>query len=125
MPIAYTLEQDGTFVLANATGVLTVDCFLAMQGQMKADPQLRTPHSTLLDVRHASDIRIAEDDLDKIVRSLSAGPRTLGAERLAIVATQELAFRLGAIYGEREKEVKEDVIVFYQMDVARLWLGLA
>jgi hypothetical protein len=125
MPIDYKLEKNGALVLANATGVLGVNCFLAMQERMRAEPELRSPHSTLLDVRCVTDIQITEADLETIAKSLSAGPRKLGAQRLAIVAPQTRAFRLGARYGEIEKDVRENVIVFYDMSAARIWLGLA
>ena len=124
MPIEYTLERKGTLVLANATGVLTVECFLSMQERMKADAGLHSPHSTLLDVRSATEIRIPEDGLNTIAANLSAGPRRLGAERLAIVATQEQVFALGRKYGELAKAVRENVIVFCQMTTARIWLGI-
>lgn len=124
MPIEYKLKHNGTVVLARATGTLTLDDFLTMQKQLNADPFLQTPHKTLLDVRNVATIQIEEDDLKKIAQSLTAGQKRLGAEQLAIVATTAQAFRLGKKYGETPKDVKEIVVVFSNLDVAQIWLGI-
>ena len=58
MPIEYKLEKDRTLVVARATGVLTLDCFVSMQEKMKADADLRNPHDTFLDVRPVSEIQM-------------------------------------------------------------------
>ena len=123
MPIEYELEREGTTVLAHVTGVLALDCFMSLQKEMNADSELQTSHNTLLDVRSVTDIQITAEDLTTIAQSLTTGPKILGANKLAIVARQEQAFVLGNKYGTIDKGVKETVIVFFHMDVARHWLG--
>ena len=124
MPIEYKLERDGAIVLAHATGVITLDCFMSMQKEMNADNELQTPHDTLLDVTSVTDIQVSVEDLTTIAESLTAGPKTLGANKLAIVARQEQAFVLGNIYGTTDKGVEETVIMFFHAEVARHWLGI-
>ncbi|MFC2082666.1 hypothetical protein ACFLSG_01310 [Candidatus Bipolaricaulota bacterium] len=124
MPVEYKLEQDGAVVLAQASGVLSLDSFIALQKALSVDEKLQSPHKTLLDIRFVTDIQLTEQDLAKIAQSLTAGPKTLGAEKLAIVARDEQAFVLGDKYGIVEKDVEEDVIVFFHMEVARQWLGI-
>ena len=124
MPIEYTLEKDGTIVVAKASGVLTLDSFIALQKALSADGELQSPHNTLLDVRFVTEIQLTEDDLTTIAQSLTAGRKELGAEKLAIVARDEQAFVLGEKYGTVEKGVEENVIVFVHIEVARSWLGI-
>ena len=123
MPVEYELQSNGAIVLARATGVLTLDCFMAMQKQMNADSKLQTPHNTLLDVRLVTDIQLTTEDLTVIARSLTTGPKRLGAAKLAIVAREEQAFALGNEYGTVDKDVEESVIVFFHLEVARQWIG--
>ncbi len=125
MPIIYHLEKEGTIVSAQATGILSLEDFMSMQKEMISDMDLRDPHDTLLDVRDVSDIQMTEKDLSTIAQSLTSGPKKLGARKLAIVASEELAFLLGKKYGIVEKGVVETVIVFVNIDVARTWLGLS
>jgi hypothetical protein len=124
MPIEYKLENNGTLVMARATGVLSLDDFMSMQEKMKADVNLRDSHDTLLDARSVSQIQISEHNLTVIAQGLASGPRSLGARKLAIVASEEQAFVLGEKYRTVEKGVNESVIVFFHLDVARKWLGL-
>ena len=125
MSLKYKLEREGTLVLAKATGALSVEDFMSMQEKMFSDVDLKVPHDTLLDVRDVSDIQISEDDLYIIAQGLTSGPKQLGARKLAIVASEELAFLLGKKYGLVDKGVSETVIVFVNIDVARTWLGLS
>ena len=111
-------------MVARATGVLSLDCFMSMQKKMKADVNLRGPHDTFLDVRPVSEIQISEQDLTVIAQGPTSGPKKLGASRLAIVAGKVQAFMLGNKYKTVEKGVKEKVILFVNADVARTWLGL-
>lgn len=124
MPIEYTLERGGALAMAEATGVLNLDSFMSMRERLLNNPGLKTPHDTLLDVRAVDQIDISEDDLNVIARSLTSGPKDLGAARLAIVAHQESAFTLGNIYKTIEKGVEENVIVFFNPEVAKIWLGI-
>ncbi len=75
-------------------------------------------------MRFVADIRITEDDLTSIAENLTAEHKKLGADKLAIVAMQQQAFLLGMKYGEIEKDVAETVIVFFDPDIARTWLGV-
>ena len=96
---------------------------MTMQKEMKADSEIRTPHNTLLDVRTVTDIQVTAEDLTTIAHNLTAEPKKLGANKLAILARQEQAFTLGNTYGTVDKGVKETVIVFIHEDIARHWLG--
>jgi hypothetical protein len=124
MPIEYTLERGGALVMAEATGALNLDSFMSLRDKLLNDPGLKTPHDTLLDVRAVKRIDISEGDLNVIARSLTSGPKDLGAARLAIVAHQERAFTLGNIYKTLDKGVEENVIVFFNLEVAKTWLGI-
>ena len=124
MPIDYSLEREGTLVIAKANGALTLDCFIALQKELNADDGLKTPHNTLLDVRLISKIQLTEQDLTTIANNLTEGQKTLGANKLAIVARERFAFELGNLYGTIEKEVNENVIVFSSLAVANVWLGI-
>ena len=125
MPIEYTLERGGTLVMAVATGALNLDSFVSLRERLLNDSGLKTPHDTLLDVRAVSRIDISEDDLKLIAQGLTSGPKDLGAARLAIIAHQENAFTLGNIYKTIEKGVEENVIVFFNPEVAKTWLGIS
>ena len=110
---------------AHATGTLSLEDFMSMQKKMILDVDLKNPHDTLLDARDVSDIQMTEKDLSTIAQSMTSGPKKLGARKLAIVASEELAFLLGKKYGIVEKGVMETVIVFVNIDVARTWLGIS
>jgi hypothetical protein len=124
VPIEYTLEKDGGAVIAQATGVINLESFMNLRKALIADENLRDPHNTLLDARNVSHIEITEEDLVEIAKGLTSGPKKLGANRLAIVARKEQAFDLGKKYRAVEKGVEENVVVFYNISVARTWLGL-
>ncbi|MCP4583135.1 MAG: hypothetical protein GY839_16125 [candidate division Zixibacteria bacterium] len=85
---------------------------------------LRFPYNSLLDLRHVTEIEIGEKDLVKIFRELTSGSRPHGSEKLAIVAENQKAFDLGYKYGETIKGMNKKVVVFFNVDVARKWLGL-
>lgn len=124
MPIEYKLEKNGAIVTAHASGVITLDCFMSMQQEMRADDNLKTKHNTLLDVRDVSQIEMTEDDLSTIAKGLTSDPKKLGANKLAIVANKNQAFQLGKKYQTVEKGVEETVIVFNSISTARKWVGL-
>jgi hypothetical protein len=124
LAIEYRLERDGAVVLAQAQGVLTLGCFTHLQQRLRDDSGLRAIHSTLLDLRFVTDIQLTESDLAKIAQALTACQKKLGVHKLAIVARDEQSFALGNKYASIEKGVKEDVIVFFHMEVARRWLGI-
>ncbi|MFC2079452.1 hypothetical protein ACFLSZ_05700 [Candidatus Bipolaricaulota bacterium] len=124
MPIEYTLERDGTVVVAQASGVLTLECIASLQKALSEDEGLQSPYSNLLDLRFIEDIQITEQELAKIVENLAIGPKAIGAAKLAIVARQEQTFNLGEKYGAIDKGIEDDVIVFFHVETARKWLGL-
>ena len=124
MPIEYKLEKNGTVVTACAIGVVSLDCFMAMQQDMRANANLKDKHNTLLDARNVSRIDVTEEDLTKIAENLTADSKKLGANKLAIVANKDQAFELGKKYQTVEKGVDETVIVFNSISTARKWIGL-
>jgi hypothetical protein len=91
---------------------------------MCGDSGLQATHSTLLDLRFVTDIQLTESDLSTIAQALTSGQKKLGAHKLAIVARHEQSFALGSKYGTLDKGVKENVIVFVHMEIARRWLGI-
>ncbi|MFC2027750.1 hypothetical protein ACFLU3_03575 [Chloroflexota bacterium] len=124
MPIEYQLEKNGAVVVASATGVLSLDCFMSMQNALRADTDLNDPYNTLLDTRCVERIELTEDDLVTIAKSLTSEPKKLGADKLAIVAEDEQVFRLVSKYGAIDKGVLSKVITFVHEDVARGWLDI-
>ncbi len=124
MPIDYKLERDGTLVVARATGVLSLESVLFLVKELKADANLRERHDAFFNVKQISDNQITEEDLPVIAQELASGPRKLSATRLALVANEEKTFILGHKYSAVEKESDERVVVFFNDDVARTWLGI-
>lgn len=124
LPLSYKLIKDGTVVVAHASRELSLDCFLSMQKEMRSDADLKYPHDTYLDVRAVTHIKLTENDIDAIARGLTSDPKTLGANRLAIVAEKEQAFELGRKYQTVEKGVDETVIMFFSPEIAKKWLGI-
>ena len=111
-------------MLAQAHGVLALDCFMLLQRDLCDEKDLQAVHDTLLDLRFVTDIQLTESDLSKIAQAPSLGKKQLGARKLAIVARSEQSFSLGKTYGEAKKDVWENVIVFVHMEVAYRWLGV-
>ena len=124
MPVEYKLEKNGSVVIAQASGVLTLGCIVSLQKALSEDDDLQSPYDSLLDFRFIDDIQISEEELSTIVENLTTGPKAIGASKLAVVARQEQTFNLGDKYGAIYKGIEDNVIVFYHLEVARQWLGL-
>ena len=120
MPISYEVSDGGHFVDTKATGAITEEDLLRHQAALLADPRVKPGAYELFDATLADGSDLSEEVIPKIVDVDRAHAERLRGGKCAIVVRTglELADRL-----QRAHRGPHAVIVFFNLDVARVWLG--
>jgi len=124
MPITYTFLSSSSAIIVRATGVVTLEQFLDHLGALVADPAIPSQHITLIDTRDVTELRLSEEDIEKIASFTMLHSSRIVAKQLAIVTRGDRETALAAQYERIAATFKENTIVFYNIDVACKWLGI-
>jgi hypothetical protein len=127
MPIQYSVSDDGHFIHATASGIVTAQEFIEYEIGHAVDERIRTPLSELLVIEPGAFRQIATKDILKVIEQRRDLPEPVVTHRCAIVvAVSDLhAWDLAKFYeGMFRLHYPQVVIVFADPITARIWLGM-
>ena len=122
MPIAYAVHEEGSLVHAKATGKVTEEDVVCYKRAIATDPRIKPGFRELFDAISAVDIGVTEDTVAKVSEIDNAHPDTFRGTRAAIVVQGARGFDLAKLY-DKIYDGPGTVIVFYNLDIAKTWLG--
>lgn len=123
MPIEYTVNEDGTFVHATATGSPTDEDLAAYLESLTNDSRIKKPgYRELFDAGGISGNSVTMQALEKFAEFVRAHPERIAASKMAIVVGSHESFKQARFYEKLLKSV-ENIIVFNDAAVARIWLN--
>jgi len=122
MPVTYEVKNDGTFVHTKAHGEVTEEDLLSYQAAVLADPRIKPGYYELFDATTAEAAGVSEATLEKMSEVDKEHAEKLEGGKCAVVVRSgfELAKRF-----ESFRDRPHNVMVFFNLDVARAWLGEA
>lgn len=126
MPITYQIKNNGHLIHSIAEGIVTSDDFINYEIEHATDEKLKSPVNELFEIKHGAFDNLTESDIHKILerRKNSAQPRR---HRCALVLSMSdhKGWDLAKYY---EKLVMlhypASVIVFGDLNTAKIWLGI-
>jgi hypothetical protein len=127
MPISYEVHNDGHFIHAIASGVLSSQEFVDYEIAHANDERIKPPVNELLEIKHNACKLITKDDCSKILEKRKEIPKLPTPHRCAIVVSisNSHAWNIAKFYeGMVMLHHPEDVIVFADERIARIWLGV-
>lgn len=127
MPLSYKIDTEHRLVLANATGILTIDDIFAYQRDAWSRPELRG-FNELVDMTGVESVNPpAADQLRAFSEFAATMDAMIGESNLAIIAKGDLDFGLARMFQafrEMNPDSKKIVSVFRSMNDALDFLGI-
>ncbi len=125
MPLAYRIDVARGVVFTYGSGVLTDEDVLGFKNRLAKDPDFRPDMVELSDIRDVVELRVTPAGIARMLDADRREERTRGA-RLAILASDDLAYGMARMYAQRATIQEEDprVGIFRNEAEARAWLGL-
>jgi hypothetical protein len=127
MPITYNVHQSGHFIHAVATPAVTGPEFVDYEIAHAIDPQIKPPVAELLEIRPGACKTVTCEDMTAVLDRRKQTPRGPTPHRCAIVIADgdSHAWNLARFYeGMVRLHYPENVIVFGDVRIARIWLGV-
>jgi hypothetical protein len=126
MPLTYSIELDGSLILATASGTVTNQDLTEYISSLAKDARVKPGIKELIDLRRATGAEVTSGGfLSLTAFSLLQKERFRGI-KCAIVADRDLAFGLARMYEAYSKSegIPVDRKVFREFDEACRWLGI-
>lgn len=127
MPITYDVQNGGHFIHAVATPSVSGSEFVDYEIAHAIDPNIKPPVAELLEIRPGACQRVTSQDMIAVLERRKTEPKGPTPHRCAIVVGDgdthgwELAkFHEGMV----RLHYSENVIVFGDPRIARIWLGV-
>jgi len=120
MPITAHVDPDTGIAHYSATGDVTRDDVLSIIAQVYSDPAFRSPWLSMWDLTGGRPLFTA-DELREVAAYVRAH-RPVDAGRIAIVATEDLAFGMSRMYEVFASDLQVETKVFRDSEPARQWL---
>ncbi|HUU40290.1 MAG TPA: hypothetical protein VMW42_05060 [Desulfatiglandales bacterium] len=127
MPITYTVDHEGHFIHAVAIYPVTIEEFIEYEVAHATDERVKPPVSELLETQRSALKEITLDDMRKALKRREKLEREPEPHRCAIVVSPSDAYgwNLAKFYeGMVMLHTPETVIVFGDVRLARIWLGV-
>ena len=127
MPIEYSVSRGGHFIHAMATYPVTPQEFVEYEVTHAIDKRIKTPLSELLEIGHGALRHITKDDMSRVLQQRAEIKSLPIPHRCAIVVSYGDArtWDLAKFYeGMVMLHSPESVIVFGDINTAKLWLGV-
>jgi hypothetical protein len=123
MSILIRVDESQDLLSATLLGPVSVQSFIEELEHTLSSADLSAGFNALIDMREVVH-SVSGDDVGKLARHLSEHPRLEGT-RAAIVVTQTVTYGLMRMLQTHMDEAPMAVSVFYDLDEAKRWLGLA
>jgi len=120
MPITYEVRDDGAFVYTRATGEVTSQDLLDYQAAVLSDPQVRPGFDELFDATMGRGVGLSEAAIEKMIEVDKGHAEKLRRGKCALVVRSDL--ELVEHFEERHRG-PHAVVLFYNLDIALVWLG--
>ncbi len=120
MPSTFSIDTEQRVILAEASGLLTIDDLISAQRRMQEDPDYDNAFRFLLDLRDVTEVQISSEEL-RLLADKSSFDST--AKR-AYVVPSELVFGMARVYSAFTTADPGALQIFRDMDEARSWLGI-
>ncbi len=121
MPITYDVDEEQNLVLVKVSGEFTDEIVFRFERDIIADRRIKPVFRALFDARAVRLTEISEKAIDQLLEMEEADPEKFNRSRRALVFNEQLGWARAKKF---EDSAKGRVIVFYSMDVARMWLGI-
>lgn len=119
MPFFYKIDKERKLVMSTAAGELTKDEVLALQDQLRKDPDFDPNLSQLSDLTHVTALNITGAEMQELAERTAFSPKA----RRAVIASNDPAFGLARMF-EQIREAKGDlgIRVFRKLEDALDWI---
>ena len=124
MPVNYKIFENGDYVYARATGVLTLETIIAHERKIKQDSKIQIGFKELFDVREIAKSELTKEGLQKIIQEIISGGENIQRSKLAIVVSSGESFDRAKYFEKAVPLARENVIVFNMLETAKIWLGV-
>ena len=127
MPVTYDVQNHGHFIQAVASTPLTGLEFIDYEVAHAIDPRITPPVNELLEVKAGALEAITKEDISAVLERRKQIPSPPTPHRCAIVVSGMDArdWEMASFYeGMVTLHYPEDVIVFGDARIARIWLGV-
>ena len=122
MAITYEVSEDGSFVHTKMIGEYTEEEIVRHRMAIVSDSRIQPGFKQLLDLTKGVASGLTEESLARIAKIAEAHPEKFRGARYAIVVQRSGEFELAKVF-ERIYAAPANVIVFYNLDIAKTWLG--
>lgn len=120
MPITALVDPDTGIAHYSATGDVTRDDVLSIIKKVYSDPAFRSPWLSMWDLTGARPLFTA-DELREVAAYVR-DHRPVDAGRIAIVATEDLAYGMSRMYEVFASDLQVETSVFRDSGLAQRWL---
>ena len=120
MPVTYEVRNGGTFVYTKAYGEIGEEDLLEYQVALLGDPRTKPGFCELFDASTAQAAGVSEATLKKMAEVDQEHAEKLEGGKCAVVIRH--GFELAKLF-ESFQARPYNVMVFFNLDVARTWLG--
>jgi len=124
MPVRYTVSSNGLFVHAAAHGVLKSDDVQQYITDISQDNCVKPGFSELFDVREMTESEIIPEMFKDFRNLILDDPKRKRGGRLAIVVRTNSSFSNAQQYERSVMPDVQNVIVFNDIHIAKIWLGV-
>jgi hypothetical protein len=120
MPVTVNLDPDTGIAHYSATGDVTRENVISVIGQVYVDPTFRAPWHSIWDLSGAKPVFTAAELREVVAYVRDHRPEDAG--KVAIVATEDLAFGMSRMYEIFSSDLNVETQVFRDLEPARQWL---
>ncbi len=121
MPITYDVDEDQNLLLVKVSGEFTDEIVLRFERDIIADRRIKPGFRALFDARTVRLTEVSEKAIDQLLEMEEADPEKFNRSKRALVFNEEPGWERAKKF---EGSASGRVIVFYSMDVARMWLNI-
>ena len=125
VPISYRIDLERQFVMTQASGVLSGREILEHKARLINDPAYDPSMPQLSDLLGIERVEITADDIKAMAQFDAAHVDRRPTHRLAVAATNEVAFGMTRMYQARADGNRSDIRAFRTVEEALFWLTSA
>lgn len=122
MAITYEVSEDGSFVHTKVSGEVTEQDLECHDTALASDRRVRPEFRELFDATAGTAVGLTEATFSKLAEIGKAHLDKFQGARCAIVVQRSREFELAKLF-EEAYDGPTTIIIFYNLDVAKTWLG--